>query len=95
MTERVVLLVVLAGLAAAMLWSQLAFARWLAAWRVNRRRVICPGAESDAIVDFLVDAEGPEVYRDVVDCSLVRGRPAGCGRVCRSTSVAPFGMPAD
>jgi hypothetical protein len=45
-----------------------------------------------ADVDLLVDATGPVVYRDVVDCSLLPpGRAGECGKVCRSVSVAPFG----
>ena len=94
MTEGAITLLVLGALGTLVLVSQLAFRRWLEAYRVVRRRVVCPARGAGAAVDFLVDAEGPEVFRDVVACSfLARREPADCGRECRSISVAPFGKP--
>jgi hypothetical protein len=47
---------------------------------------------TEAVVDFLIAARGPEVFRDVLGCSLrARGAPTDCGKICRSTSVASFG----
>jgi len=95
MTQDTVTLLVLAGVGAFMLISQLAFGRWLEAYRVVRRRVVCRARGKEAVVDFLVDAHGPGVVRDVFDCSLIVGRAAAdCGKECRSTSVAAFGRPA-
>ena len=94
MTQGAITIIVLGTLGALMWFSQLAFRRWLEAYRVVRCRVLCPARGIGAVVDFLVDREGPEVFRDVVDCSLLaRGEPADCGRECRSISVAPFGNP--
>jgi hypothetical protein len=92
MGRDLITVLLLGALGGVMLWSLLAFQRWLDAFRVVRRRVGCPVHGTAADVDFLVDATGPVVYRDVVDCSLLPpGRGVECGKVCRSISVAPFG----
>jgi hypothetical protein len=92
MTRDTVTLLVLAGVGGFMLASLLAFKRWLDSYRVVRCRVMCPAHGTEAVVDFLVDARGPGVVRDVIDCSLLVGRAApDCGKECRSTSVASFG----
>jgi len=84
-------LVVLAAVGVAMFVSLRAFTRWLDAQRVERRRILCPRRERAVVVDFLVDADGPDVYRDVLACSLLGpGLPVDCGKECRSLSVAPF-----
>jgi hypothetical protein len=55
------------------------------------RRLQCPVEGRRATVDFVVDANDGEVYLDVASCSLLPpGKPVECGKVCRSTSVAPF-----
>ena len=72
--------------------------------RTRRRRLIvrerlqCPIHRRQAVVDLLVeepvDEDGGDVYRDVLRCSLCSPRePVACDKVCRSTSVAPFGEP--
>jgi hypothetical protein len=92
MTQDTITLIVLGALGAVMLASQIAFKRWLGAYRVVRHRVVCPARGTEAVVDFLIDVQGPEVFRDVMDCSLLaRGAPTDCGKTCRSTSVASFG----
>ena len=49
-----------------------------------RRRLECPVERRPATV-------AGETYVDVAACSLLPpDRPVECGRVCRSTSVAPF-----
>ena len=87
-----VTLIVSVTLGAAMLWAGLAFSRWLGAYRVEHRRLWCPVHRTLASVDLLLDASGPEIYRDVLDCSLrPHGESLTCGKTCRSVSVAPFG----
>jgi hypothetical protein len=59
-----------------------------------RRRLECPVERRPATVEFVVAADPGETYVDVATCSLLPpDRPVECGRVCRSTSVAPFAQP--
>jgi hypothetical protein len=95
MTGDTVLVLVLAALGLAMFWSYRTFSRWLDAYRIARRRIVCPVHGKHAEVAFLVDAAGPDVYRDVVACSLIpQDEPIACGKACRSVGVAPFGTRA-
>ena len=56
------------------------------------QRVRCPVHDQGATVEFLVGEDDGECRFDVAGCSLIaRGGPVACGKVCRSTSVAPFG----
>ncbi len=92
-TDALAVLLV-ASSAAAIVWGIVQLTRWVRAARLVRRRVVCPVDGEAATVDFLVDAGDGEVYRDVVDCSLVPpGEPIECGKACRSMSVAPFSAP--
>ena len=73
----------------------LAFSYWLEAYRVVRRRLICPVHGRYTTVDFLVDARRPTVYEDVVDCPLAPpGKAIACGKVCRSIAVTAFSQAA-
>jgi hypothetical protein len=61
-------------------------------YRVVQRRVRCPVHGREADVAFLLESNGGETYREVVECSLrPEGEPLACAQVCRSLSVAPFG----
>ena len=61
------------------------------ATRLVRKELECPVERRAATVDFVVAADDGEAYLDVARCSLLpRGKPVECGKVCRSTSVAPF-----
>ena len=94
-TDDMILTLVLVALGMTMFWSYRAFGRWLDAYRVARRRIVCPVHGVGAEVAFLVDATGPDVYRDVLACSLVQAdEPIACGKACRSVGVASFGTRA-
>jgi hypothetical protein len=59
-----------------------------------RRRLECPVEHRPATVELVVVSNGGAAYVDVAACSLLDpDRPVECGRVCRSTSVAPFSQP--
>jgi hypothetical protein len=59
--------------------------------RLVRTRLQCPVVGRSATVDFVVAVNDGEAYEDVARCSLLAPhRPVECGKVCRSTSVAPF-----
>ncbi|HLK10269.1 MAG TPA: hypothetical protein VKW76_02710 [Candidatus Binatia bacterium] len=88
-------LVLFAGLTALTLFTVVALVllrNGAGATRLVRRRLRCPVENAPATVDFVVAANGGEAYVDVAACSLLpRDEPVTCGKVCRSTSVAPFG----
>jgi hypothetical protein len=59
--------------------------------RISPRRVRCPIRDRGATVAFVVGDDGDECHFDVAACTLIGpGAPVDCGKVCRSTSVAPF-----
>ncbi|HJQ84162.1 MAG TPA: hypothetical protein VKA21_08805 [Candidatus Binatia bacterium] len=93
MSDTALALLVLATFGIAILWGLIVFGRWLETFQVETRRVECPVHRREATVEFLVDGAGAEANRDVLACSLLPpGEPATCGKTCRSTSVAPFGV---
>jgi hypothetical protein len=61
---------------------------------VMRERLECPVHGRQAVVDFVFEQDNGQVFRDVARCSLGEpGKPVSCGKVCRSSGVAPFGRP--
>jgi hypothetical protein len=60
--------------------------------RLVRERILCPVDGRAATVDFVVGSDDGDSRLDVAHCALIGpGVSVECGKVCRSTAVAPFG----